>query len=383
MFNIGFQSESSTGKSYIPLELARYFDEPNSEQKEYKDRRVMEIAGASPTAFFYETGTWDEVLKVIVVDLESRILIFLDQPDYRLLEKLRPLLSHDKKELLYKATDKTKSQQHRTKNVIVRGYPTVHFCTVKMTTDQQEKTRMFLLSPEVTQNKLEESIKLLAVKLRDRDKFKAEVEHDPKRKWLMERVQKIYQLGIKNIIIPPEIDLYKIYKEKHEHFKPRDQRDFPRVISLAKAHALLNAFTRTKTEAGLIAIREDVEAGFELYAPIAQSNELGLPPALFEVYNNIFVPLFELDKTGDDNRPKNQGVSKEELLKKYWQIYHKPLDPNMWRFLVPSLQASGLVREEPDIDDRRKMRYYSGTYENDIKTTKIDGFGPSTYVSQG
>ena len=90
-FNIGLQAESSTGKSYVPLELCSYFDESE----------VLVIAGASPTAFFHDKGYYDEENKRYMVDLEGKILVFLDQPHFQLLEKLRPLLSHDKKELAY------------------------------------------------------------------------------------------------------------------------------------------------------------------------------------------------------------------------------------------------------------------------------------------
>ncbi len=121
-----------TGKSYIPQEVAAYF--PQSE--------VIEYSGASPTSFFHEKGvrvieTADEYLMLddflapleqrqselksklgdvsgdekskilselheiqskisklsgdakILVDLEGKILIFLDQPNTQLLGKLR------------------------------------------------------------------------------------------------------------------------------------------------------------------------------------------------------------------------------------------------------------------------------------------------------
>jgi len=38
-------------------------------------------------------------------------------------------LSHDRKELLYKITDRREKKGLRTKNVIIRGFPSVIFCT--------------------------------------------------------------------------------------------------------------------------------------------------------------------------------------------------------------------------------------------------------------
>lgn len=90
--NIGFLAESSTGKSYIPLELSQYFPEED----------VMQIGYASPTSFFHDyakpvkTGSGKQVF---MVDLQKKILVFVDQPHDMLLQRLRPILSHDKKEI--------------------------------------------------------------------------------------------------------------------------------------------------------------------------------------------------------------------------------------------------------------------------------------------
>jgi len=63
--NISFKSESSTGKSYIPLEIAKYF--PSED--------VYSYAYVSPTAFFHEYGEWYEESKVIKLSLKKKILI--------------------------------------------------------------------------------------------------------------------------------------------------------------------------------------------------------------------------------------------------------------------------------------------------------------------
>lgn len=49
--NLGFQAESSSGKSYVPLEVSTYFPDPEIEI----------IASASPTAFYHDGGKWDDV----------------------------------------------------------------------------------------------------------------------------------------------------------------------------------------------------------------------------------------------------------------------------------------------------------------------------------
>ncbi|MEM3703914.1 MAG: hypothetical protein QXX79_05815, partial [Candidatus Bathyarchaeia archaeon] len=142
--NIGYLAESSTGKSYIPLELSQYF--PSED--------VIKLGYASPTAFFHDYGKlmlkegipvnwemkptkakvkenlefdkdnpskeeieaeykrqkreWNELLRgsYYLVDLAKKILIFLDMPHDMLLQRLRSLLSHDDKTIVLKITDK-------------------------------------------------------------------------------------------------------------------------------------------------------------------------------------------------------------------------------------------------------------------------------------
>src|SRR3990167_5639497 len=148
-FNISYNAPSSTGKSYIPTEIARLLPEED----------VLEIGYCSPTAFFHDVGEQDEKNKGrILVDLSRKILIFLDQPHTQLLERLRPLLSHDKKEISIKITDKNQKQGLRTKNVVLRGFPSVIFCTAGLRIDEQEATRFLLLSPEINQEKIRQGI---------------------------------------------------------------------------------------------------------------------------------------------------------------------------------------------------------------------------------
>ena len=342
-FNVGLQAESSAGKSYIPIELADYFP--------YRRGYCNSFSFTPLRFFFHDRGIWDEERGVLIVDLESKILVFLDQPHFQLLEKLRPLLSHDRKELEYKITDKNQKLGLRTKNVVLRGYPSVIFCTVKLDPDEQEKTRLFLLSPEIDEAKLKESIDLLAMKHCDPGKYDKLLETNPERKLLKERISAIRNSGIRRILIPDAKRVTERFTRKHKQLKPRDQRDFPRIISIMKAHALLNCFGRNRIDNETIEANEaDINAGFALYEEIAVPNELGLPPYVWEVYQKVFTPLFKTTQN---------GTGKQDIEKKYFEVYYKPLNYELFkRHLKPSLQSAGLITEEPDPEDKRRMLYY-------------------------
>jgi hypothetical protein len=354
--NTGYEAESSSGKSWIPLELSAYFPE----------NEVQLIASASPTAFFHDGGNWDKDRKVLLVDLEHKILIFIDQPHFQLQEKLRPLLSHDRKELIYKITDKSQKHGLRTKNVILRGYPSTFFCTTNLDPDEQEKTRMLLLSPETDQNKLYESLELTALRRGNYEAYSKRITQDPKRTWLKNRIYLIRQWGIREIILPADgRTVFERFIKEHPYLQPRHQRDFPRIFNLIKAHALLNCFNREKVKPDTIVAKEvDIEAGFALYKEIKQSNELGLSPYIHTIYQEVIQPLLR-KLLKDSNEEAIEGVTREAIIKKHYEVRHKPLSPEMLKSILLQLESVGLIRQEPDPNDRRKMLVYP-TVSSDI-----------------
>jgi len=337
--NILMAGESSGGKTYNALEVVAYFRDV-----------VLRIASASPTAFFHDNGKWDKEAHVLTVDLRQKILVFLDQPHYSLLERLRPLMSHDQRELLYKITDKSAKGTMRTKNVILEGYPTVILCAAKLSLDEQEKTRVFILSPETSVRKLQESLQLAVKRVSDREAFREWVESHPLRKWLRDRIEAIQSANVKQVIIDDQDQVYQRFVTAHKRLAPRHQRDLPRILSLIKAHALLNLWWRERRGRGaIVAIQDDVDAGFELYNQIAKPNELGLSPQVYEVYETVIKPLLDNETV----------VDRRSILNKYFDYYGRHLgDETLRREIVPALIECGLVIEQPDPQDRRRKLLY-------------------------
>jgi hypothetical protein len=339
-YNVAFQAESSTGKSYIPLELANYF--PKEDQLIY--------ASASPTSFYHETGQWDKERRVITVNLESKILIFMDQPHWSLMERLRPLLSHDRKVLVYKITDKTGRGGLRTKTVEIVGYPTVVFCTAKSTLEDQERTRLWFLSPETSQEKLSESLHLLTKKYSNPDAYREWLETQPMRKWLKIRIESIRRRRIRKVVITDDGLLLERFTKGRTRLAPRVQRDYPRFIALVKAIALLNCFNRASAgQDTIIAAKSDIDTAFQLYESVALPNELGLAPQTYEIYEKVLAPLFQVQN----------GVSKKDILKQYVIVYGRTLPlRRLKEEILPALESAGLVQQEQGPDDRREMWVY-------------------------
>jgi len=335
--NVLMSGESAGGKSYNALEVAAYFP----------SEILRIIATASPTAFFHDAGTWDEEAKVLRVDLRQKMLIFLDQPHYTLMERLRPLLSHDRRELLYKITDKSKRGALRTKNVVLEGFPTVVFCAAKLSLDEQERTRVFILSPETDLEKLEESLRLAIARVGDREEFKRWVESHPRRRWLKAIVAAIQAASIKQVVVEDQEGIYNRFLTSHPRLSPRHQRDLPRILALIKAHALLNFSHRERREQGtIVSTCEDVEAGFNLYSLIAKPNELGLSPQVYEIYEAVIKPL--LATIG--------CIDRKTILASYHRFYGRSLsDAKLRQDILPALESAGLTVEQTDPSDKRRV----------------------------
>jgi hypothetical protein len=347
-FNLSFRAPSATGKSYIPIELAQYF--PKEDIRMY--------AGASPTSFFHEVGNWDDEKKAIIVDLEKKILIFLDQPHDQLLQKLRPLLSHDQKELVYKITDKKERKGLRTKTVIVRGFPSVIFCTGSLKIDEQEATRNFILSPEITQEKIREGIYLKALRKGNPLAYLETLEKNQKREWLKQRILEIKKAGIKYVIIENPEKIAEKFLQRYPKLKPRHMRDIERLISLIQGWALFNLWHRARdSEGNLFVNEEDVETGFKLFGEIAESQELGIPPYVYELFKKVIEPLYR--EINSNNKEDPIGLTRKQIIAKHYEVYGQVIqDWFLRQEVLPALESAGLIYQALDPNDRRKMLVY-------------------------
>lgn len=370
-FNISYNAPSSTGKSFIPTEIARMFPQED----------VLEIAYCSPTAFFHDMGEYDKATNTTKVDLSRKILIFLDQPHNDLLTRLRPLLSHDKKEIVSKITDKNQRNGMRTKNALIRGYPSVIFCTAGYNIDEQEATRFLLLSPEINSDKIQEGISATIRKESNSKDFKDWLEENPKRALLKERIRAIKLEEIEDINIESPEEIREKFLEKHKNLKPRHQRDVKRLLSLIKSFALLNVWWRERDGSTITANKDDIDEAFELWDKISVSQELNLPPYVYNLHNEVILKAWEekdvfengeIDGMFDEDR-KRIGVSRQEVLDKHFDIYGRPLNSNQLRQqILPMLEQAGLIVQEKDKDDARKMLIFpTEPYRN--KNTEKSG----------
>lgn len=393
--NVGFSGPSSTGKTYVVLEVTDFFPK--------KD--VMTLGYVSPKAFYHDHGKllredgsplmardefvdlrmekwelenpretpvlewrkkearekkkmkseWNMIPKEFVVDLHQIIIVFLDQPHDKLLREIRPLLSHDRKKIVIKITDRQISGQHATKTITIVGYPTVYFLSTRFNVDEQERTRLLMLSAGMSQTKIEKSIEMLSRKLSNRDTFSQNVDHDEERKFLKERVQVIKAAEIREVIILEEDrkSIFKKFLDEHPTLVPRHQRDFPRLIALIKAFALLNLQDREKDKNGrLFANGTDIENGMSLYSKLAPSNELGMPPDLYDFWKNKIEPVLLL-----------KGLHRKEISRLYYDHFEVRIGEYRRNKIIDLWLDIGLVTVDSDPEDARRKLIFSTEYD--------------------
>lgn len=348
-FNVLFNAPSSSGKSYIPLEIANLFPKED----------VIKIGNCSPTAFFHEQGDYDKATNTTTVNLERKILIFLDMPHTQLLEKLRSLLSHDEKEMVSKITDKSEKGGNRTKTVVLRGYPSVIFCSAGFNIDEQESTRFLLLSPESTHEKIEQAIDQTISRASDLESYENWLNADNRRNLLKERVVEIKRAHVGDIRISSPDLVRELFMQDKVNLKARDQRDIKRFISLIKSVALLNHWWREQTQTGIIANEEDISQAHTIWKKISIPQEYNLSPYIYDLYKEIIVPLWKDKKVevmnDEFNLNKHYGVSRQEILQRYYDIHKRMLDGYKFRTeILRVLEISGLITQEQDVNDKRK-----------------------------
>lgn len=281
--NILLNAPSSSGKSYIPLEIAKLFPEES----------MMKLLYVSQSAFFHENGEYDKEKNEKHIRLDRKIIVFIDQPRTDLLGRLRPILSHDEKVMICKITDKTGQGGHKTKNIIIHGYPVAIFCTASTGLDEQEATRFLLLSPETHSEKIQDTIHAKIQSESMENEYLESIENNPERLILKERIEFIKNAQIEGIRILNSTEVEKRFLENKKHLKPRHQRDVGRFISLIKTFALLNLPYRKRVGSTLYTEKEDLEEAWSIWERLAPGQEYNISPYAMQIYNEVFIPAYK------------------------------------------------------------------------------------------
>jgi len=364
-FNLSFNAPSSSGKSFIPLEVSSLFP----------DEDMLKLGNCTPAAFFHENGVYDKEKNERRIDLSRKIIIFLDMPHTDLLARLRSLLSHDEKEMRVKITDRGDKGGHRTKTAVIVGFPTVIFCSANAKMDEQEMTRFILLSPETDVEKVLAGINQSVRKESDKKKYYRELNANPQRKALKERIIAIRDEHIDEIIIEDPESIRQRFLAKVPNPQPRNQRDVKRVLSIIKSITLLNLWTRKREGNTLYASEWDIDIGFEIWDKISLCQELQVSPYIYQFYEQVILPLWnrpQVDEFTNEPVPEEKkiGVNRQDMLHKFYEVHKRNLSMYKLRDeYLPALQSAGLIFQEQDPNNKKWLLTYPISAKRDSEKT--------------
>ena len=203
-----------------------------------------------------------------------------------------------------------------------------------------------MLSPETSQEKLRAGILEKIRKETDPAEYAADIESDLERIRLKERVRAVWNARVREIKLHDPHAVEEAFLGMHRTLKPRHQRDIGRIIGLVKTIALLNLWHRGWDGSSITTRPSDLKQALELWAGIARSQELNLPPYIFELYERVFVPAY---------RETPKGITRRQLGKKHLEVYDRPIQDWILRTqILPMMENSGLIYQEPDPEDRRR-----------------------------
>jgi len=210
-----------------------------------------------------------------LVDLSRKILVFLEAPHQRTYQMLRPILSHDKKQITFKFTDKTIKGALRTRTVALRGWPATIFCTSDPKYIEDLATRGFTVTPEMTSKKYGEANVLFMEKKMFPWQGDADLPGFAR-----------YIGDIKASLADRDIEVLTPFGRElaiaYPHTIARDMRDMPHFSALIDMMAAFHAFQRPLLKVNgepkaILATREDFARAYGVLRRIIKTTRTGLP----------------------------------------------------------------------------------------------------------
>jgi len=374
--NLFLRGESSIGKTYNTTEGLKYFP----------DEDVWMLGGLSPTALVHSYGDlvdrhgapidfrekpdrnasadekeiWREKLRdsKYIVNLQGKILVFLEAPHRKTYEMLRPILSHDKFEISYKITEPEKL---KTKHTVIRGWPATIFCSTQERYIADLVTRGFTVTPETCSLKYEEANKLTGTKKAYPWTFDVSEDKDFR---LLQGYINDLKLKLQDVF--PCVPYGPQLAERFPSVYARSMRDYKHLLSLIEVYTSFHLWQRpvlirkleNSEQKYVIASREDYEYIFNLWSEIEQTTVTGLPGHILKFYEISVEPVAK-------QRP--YGFTVKDLTEKYNKESEARKSSDSIRGWVELLCQIGWLTKNPDPNDKRKniITVIKGTEKNE------------------
>ncbi|MCH7561920.1 MAG: hypothetical protein IIC67_11280, partial [Thaumarchaeota archaeon] len=372
---------SSEGKTYATVEVFKIFPKED----------IISVGRMSPTALIHQNGILvDENLNPIeskiesldyeienaddketrnqakkekkellktaknLINLKGKVLLFLDTPDIKLWDVLKPILSHDMYQITFKTTQTDGSL--KVKESIIQGWPAVIFCSAKNEAQDriwdEIETRFDITSPNTSIKKYQAANAYTSLKMGTPSFASLLVGDDEDKKYAEFHVGKIKEQLCKldrgNTIWNP---FQKIISDSFPNKDGSSMRHFNRLIAYCNLSTMLHASQKYKIlfetkdgkeEIYLISDISDVDNAINMIGELS-----AIPPILINFVNDIFIPAITEIIT--------EGVTTKQLAEKYIAVYQKDITAKkiLENFIKP-LNNYGIVDFKENIDDKRQ-----------------------------
>ena len=310
-----------------------------------------------------------------MIDLENKVIIFVDNPDPRTWARLRPIMSHDKWETAYKFTDRpTKSGPLRQVTVVLRGWPVFIAFKAEETPNKgwtqeiwkQILTRGTTVPVEMSTKKYRAAIKLTGLKkglpqlALDRELHTDEFEKCRKivraiRQRILTLKQKAReQTGRQELPNIFWIPFHGVVTANFPHRKGMHMREADRFLSIVQNHAVANVFNRPTLEIGgvpyLICTIHDLVKAIDLYFSDEARKTIfsKVPTNQIRFFEKVILPLSE-EWPG--------GIDTTRMQQKYKEVFDESISINTinYHYLQPLENMDFISRDNDPTDKRRKL----------------------------
>ena len=332
--NLFLKGESSIGKTHIAKSVAEYFPEED----------VWFIGDMSPKALIHERGKFENGR--VYISLENKILVFLETPRKETLDMLKPILSHDRREIEYKIADKRASGQLGTKNVIIQGWPATIFCTTDHRYLEELSTRSMVATPEVTDEKIAKVLEYKGEKYA----YPWEAQKIDEEEVIFKEALQQLKTGI-IIAAPYGKELGTKYNGDNGN-SPRVMRDYDKLMGLLEMSAFLHQNQRVTFHMHdngdiyeyCIGNEDDLFIGSALFESVRETTVTGLPQPVIDFYENVVLPI-------------DGEVTYHSLFDGYRECYKRTISQVhlKHKFVDPLVGTGYLFRKEHPVDGRKKL----------------------------
>jgi len=269
--NLELIGQSASGKTYMTLTARNGF--PKS--------MCMVLAGASREALKYDYDEVDEDGNFIV-NVDGKCIIILEKDEsFAFVQRMKPLMSGDDKELIWKTPMKNEmTGEIETRDFIIRGQPAFITLSTRNPKEQEQITRQLLMTPQTSVSKVGNVVRnQLMAKARPETFTVNPLVHTLQASMLSLRKNKV-----RNVFAPLLAEFFPSRNAQH-------QRDVKKVLSVIDAVTLLHSHQRpTQTDTTgtyILSSIEDNIVGLLLCDIVLRASLSGVPDDAWNTFQQM------------------------------------------------------------------------------------------------